>query len=57
MKKLSKKAIFGIIAGVGAAVVGAGCILKKKSSNNDEYSDSEAPVADGDVNYEDVDPE
>lgn len=56
MKKLSKKALFGIGAGVLAAAVGAGLLLKKKA-NTDDYVDADECYDEGVEVEDDVESE
>lgn len=41
MAKISKKAVFGIGAGLLAAAVGAVCLLKKKKQDDDVCAEDE----------------
>lgn len=56
MKKINKKVLFGVLAGVGAAIVGA-CCLCKKNADNGEYVDSDIPCDEETDIEEDVDSE
>lgn len=51
MKKLNKKALLGVGAGLLAATVGACCLFKKKG--NDEYIDGEVYCEDEYANVDD----
>ena len=56
MKKINKKALFGVGAGIVAAVVGACCLFKKKSNEDYNADDICCDEEDADVN-EDADSE